>query len=72
MKLVKTRLRSRLNGCSLARLMQIATEGLKVINVDFNEILYIFKRQNHRIQLMETSGVVLLLFFTLCVIQLIC
>ena len=72
MKLVKTRLRSRLNGHSLARLMQIAKEGLKVINVDFNEILYIFKTQNHRIQLMETSGVVLLLFFTLCVIQLIC
>ena len=45
MKLVKARLRSRLNGRSRARLMRIATEGLELINVDFNEVLDIFKAQ---------------------------
>ena len=39
-KLVKTRLRSILNGCNLARLMRVA-EGLKLVKV----------AQNHRIQL---------------------
>ena len=49
-KLVKTRLRSRINDRNLARLMWIATEGPE-LHVDFNEILDIFKAQNHRIQL---------------------
>ena len=53
MKLVKTRLRSRIDDRSLARLMRIATEGPELVHVDvdFNEILDIFKAQNHRIQL---------------------
>ena len=51
MNLVKTRLRSRINDCNLARLMRIATEGPELVHVDFNEILDIFKAQNHRIQL---------------------
>ena len=51
MKLVKTRLRSRINDHNLARLMRIATEGPELVHVDFNEILDIFKAQNHRIQL---------------------
>ena len=49
MKLVKTRLRSRINDRNLARLMHIATEGPELVRVDFNEILDIFKAQNHRI-----------------------
>ena len=51
MKLVKTRLRSRINDRNLARLMPIATEGPELVHVDFNEILDIFKALNHRIQL---------------------
>ena len=53
MKLVKTRLRSRIDDRSLARLMRIATEEPELVHVDvdFNEILDIFKAQNHRIQL---------------------
>ena len=51
MKLVKTRLRSRINDRNLARLIRIATEGPELVHVDFNEILDIFKAQNHRIQL---------------------
>ena len=51
MKLVKTRLRNRLNDSNLARLMRIAVEGPELLLVDFNEIVDIFKEQNHRIQL---------------------
>ena len=51
MKLVKTRLRSRINDRNLVRLMRITTEGPELVQVDFNEILDIFKAQNHRIQL---------------------
>ena len=50
MKLVKTRIRSRINDHNLASLMRIATEGPELVHVDFNEILDIFKAQNHRIQ----------------------
>ena len=46
MKLVKTRLRSRINDRNLARLMRIATEGPELVHVDFNEILDILR---HRI-----------------------
>ena len=51
MKLVKTRLRTRINDRNLARLMQIAIEGPELVHLEFNEILDIFKAQNHRIQL---------------------
>lgn len=49
MKLIKTRLRSRLNDSNLARLMRIAIEGPQ-LDVDFCEILDIFKEKNRRIQ----------------------
>ena len=39
MKLVKTRLRCRINDRNLARFMRIATEGPELVHVDFNEIL---------------------------------
>ena len=51
MKLVKTRLRSRLNDCNLASLMRIAIEGPELLHVDFNEILDVFKEKKHRIEL---------------------
>ena len=34
MRLLKTRLRSRINDCNLARLMHIATEGPELVHVD--------------------------------------
>ena len=51
MKLIKTRLRSRLNDTNLARLMRIAIEGPNLKDVNFNEIVDIFKEKNRRIQL---------------------
>ena len=51
MKLIKTRLRSRISGSNLARLMRIAIEGPDLKEVDFNQVLDIFKDQNHRIAL---------------------
>ena len=51
MKMVKTRLRSRLNDVNLARLMRIAIEGSQLSTTYFNEILDIFKETNHRILL---------------------
>ncbi len=50
MKLIKTRLRSRLNDSNLARLMRIAIEGPQLEDVNFCEILDIFKEKNRRIQ----------------------
>ena len=46
MKLIKTRLRSRLSVSNLEHLMKISIEG-----VDFNAILDIFKQKNRRILL---------------------
>ena len=51
MKLIKTRLRSRISDHNLARLMRIAIEGPELSVVDFNEILDVFKEKNRRIQL---------------------
>ncbi len=47
MKLIKTRLRSRLNDSNLARLMRIAIEGPQLEDVNFCDI---FKEKNRRIQ----------------------
>ena len=49
MKLIKTRLRNRLSDSNLEHLMKIAIEGPSISNVDFNEILDIFKQKNRRI-----------------------
>ena len=51
MKLIKTRLRNRLSDSNLEHLMKIAIEGPSISNVDFNEILDIFKQKNRRILL---------------------
>ena len=51
MKMVKTRLRSRLNDVNLAGLMQTATEGPQLSTTDFYEILDIFKETNRCILL---------------------
>ena len=51
MKLIKTCLRNRLSDSNLEHLMKIAIEGPSISNVDFNEILDIFKQKNRRILL---------------------
>ena len=51
MKLVKTRLRNRISDTNLTRLMRIAIECPELSSVDFNEIVDIFKENNHRILL---------------------
>lgn len=51
MKLVKTRLRNMISDENLPRLLRIGIEGPKLTNVNFNEILNVFKEKNHRIQL---------------------
>ncbi len=51
MKLVKNRLRNRLSDVSLAILMRIAIEGPELTDIDFEEILNIFKLQNRIIRL---------------------
>ena len=51
MKMVKTRLRSRLNDVNLARLMRIAIEGPQLSTTDFSEIVDILKETNHCILL---------------------
>ena len=51
MKLVKTRLRSRINDINLARLMRIAIEGPELSIVDFNKVMDVFKEKNRRILL---------------------
>ena len=51
MKVVKTRLSSRMNDVNLARLMRIAIEGPQLSTTDFSEILDIFKETNLRILL---------------------
>ena len=49
LKLIKTRLRSRLSDCSVAQIMRI--EGPEIDAVEFEEILEICKEHNHRILL---------------------
>ena len=51
MKLIKTRLRSRLSDSNLKHLMKISIEGPPLTNVNFNAILNIFKQKNRRILL---------------------
>ena len=51
MKMIKTRLRNRLNDSNLTRLMRIAIEGPELNSVNFAEILDIFKQKNRRISL---------------------
>ncbi len=51
MKLIKTRLRSRISDANLARLMRITIEGPELTSIDFNEILDVFKEKNRRIML---------------------
>ena len=51
MKMIKTRLRNRLNDTNLKRLMQIAIEGPEMKLVDFNEVLDVFRENNRRISL---------------------
>ena len=55
MKMVKTRLRSRLSDVNLARLMRIAIEGPQLSATDFSEILDILKETNHCILLYYSS-----------------
>ena len=51
LKMIKTRLRSRLSDCSVAQHMSILIEGSEIDTVEFEEILNIFKEHNHRILL---------------------
>ena len=48
LKVLKTRLHSRLSDCSVAQLMRISIEGPEIGAVEFEEILDIFKEHNHR------------------------
>ncbi len=50
MKMIKTRLRNRLSDENLTHLMRIAIEGPDLSEVNFNEILDIFKEKNRRIR----------------------
>ena len=51
LKMIKTRLRSRLSDCGVAQLMRIPIEGPEINAVEFEDILEIFKEHNHRILL---------------------
>ena len=51
MKLLKSRLRSRLSDSNFEHLMKIPIEGPQLTNVNFDGILDIFKQQNRRILL---------------------
>ena len=51
MKMIKTRLRNRLSNENLTHLMRITIEGPDLKEVNFNEILDIFKEKNRRIRL---------------------
>ncbi len=50
LKIIKTRLRSRLSDCSVVQLMRISIEGPEIDAIEFEEILEICKENNHRIQ----------------------
>ncbi len=49
MKLVQNRFKNRLSDVYLAILMRIAIEGPELADIDFEEILNIFKLQNRKI-----------------------
>ena len=51
MKQIKTRLRNRLTDANLARLMRIAVEGPELADVNFQEVLEVFKEKNRRLSL---------------------
>ena len=51
MKMIKTRQRNRLTDVTLAQLMRTAIEGSDHTQVNFEEILEVFKQNNCRIQL---------------------
>ncbi len=51
LKLVKTRLRSRISDSNLTKLMRIAIEGPDLARVDLNEIVEVFEEKNHRTSL---------------------
>ncbi len=51
MKMIKNRLRNRLSDENLTHLMRITIEGPDLSEVNFNEILDIFKEKNRRIRL---------------------
>ena len=51
LKMIKTRLRSRLSHCSVAQPMRISIEGPEIDAVELEEILEICKEHNHRILL---------------------
>ena len=48
MKLIITRLRSRISDINLARLLRISIEGPELNNIDFNEIIDVFKRKKQK------------------------
>ena len=49
LKMIKTRLCSRLSDCSVAQLMRISIEGPEIDALEFEEIQEICKEHNHRI-----------------------
>ena len=51
LKMIKTRLCSRLSEYNVAQLMRIAIEGPKIDAMEFEDILEICKEHNHRILL---------------------
>ena len=51
MKMIKTRLRNRLSDANLQHLMRVAIEGPDLKEVDFNQILDIFKLKSRRVLL---------------------
>ena len=51
LKMIKTRLRSRLSHCSVAQLMRISIEGHEIDAVEFKETLEICEEHHHRILL---------------------
>ena len=48
MKLIITRLRSRISDINLARLLRISIEGPEPNNIDFNEIIDVFEREKKK------------------------
>ena len=55
MKLTKTRLRNRLSDINLCRLVRIAVEGPELNEVNFEEIVDIFKEHNRHVNFNNLS-----------------
>ena len=55
MKLTKTRLRNRLSDINLCRLVRIAVEGPELNEVNFEEIVDVFKEHNRRVNFNNLS-----------------